>query len=122
MELAPLETLARLAIGLMPNLAIGQCEQRINRRFRSFFGASIGACEGLWLLCCDDFGNLITPARLLRTLTLLKQRSTEETSAARAGVHEDAFRCCAWRALTEISGTEFASAARNRAVPALTIF
>ena len=54
------------------------------------------------------FDNLTMPARLLWTLMFLKKCSTEEASAARAGVHEDTFRDCAWCVLTVISNVEFA--------------
>ena len=73
-------------------------------------------------LRCGDFDNLAAPARLLRTLTFLKQRSTEEASASRARAHEGTFRDCARRTLTTISNAEFASAARDRVALTSIIF
>ena len=122
MEFVPPEIFMRLAIGLMPNLASGRCEQRRNRRFRSFFGTSIDTCVDLWFLCYDDFDNLTMPLHLLWTLMFLKQCSTEEVNAARAGVHEDTFRDWVWRVLTVISNVEFVSVIHNYVTSALTIF
>ena len=122
MEFVPPEIFMHLAIGLIPNLASGRCEQRRNRRFRSFFGTRIDTCVDLCFLCYDDFDNLTMPVYLLWTLMFLKQYSTEEVNAARAGVHEDTFRDCVWRVLTVISNVEFVSVIHQYVTSALTIF
>ena len=73
-------------------------------------------------MCYDDFDDLTIPANFLWTLTFLKQHSTEEVSATRDEVHEHDFRYWAWRTLTAISNTEFASVAHDRGTSVLTIF
>ena len=52
----------------------------------------------------------------------LKQYSTEEVNAARAGVHEDTFRDWVWRVLTVISNAEFVSVIHDYVTSSLTIF
>ena len=76
----------------------------------------------LCFLCYDDFDNLTMPLHLLWTLMFLKQCSTEEVNAARAGVHEDAFRDWAWRVLTVTSNAEFVSVIHDYVTSSLTIF
>ena len=91
MEFVPLETFMHLAIGLTPNLASGRCEQRRNRRFRSFVGTRIDACVDLCFLCYDDFDNSTMPVHLLWTLMFLNQHSTEEVNAAGLGFMKTPF-------------------------------
>ena len=62
------------------------------------------------------------PTCFLLTLVILKQHTKDEVSTARTGAHEGTFRYWAWRVLTAISSADFASAARDRAAPVLTIF
>ena len=122
MEFVSLEILMRLATGLMPSLASRQCEQRTNRRFRSFFCTSIDTCVDLWILCYGAFDKLTMHVCLLCTLMFFKQHSTEEANAGRDRVHEGIFRYWFLRVLTAISNAEFASVIHDHVMSVLTIF
>ena len=109
MEYVPPETFVWLASSLMPNLNRGSSENRMMRRFRSFFGVTPDLCTDLWGLACDSLIPTCLPMHFLWTFMFLKQCRTEEQNASIAGCDEDTFRRWVWYVLSVVPDLGVAS-------------